>query len=94
MSGRLRHGPGEAELRLLSGLNSTRFGRAARLVTGPGRPGVYQSQGHNWTLGCDARDPQLLAYFWAKPLGTSQNRGYDDPQSRGRARMGSGPTCA
>jgi hypothetical protein len=31
------------------------------------------------TLGCDARDPQFLADFWAKALGYIAEPGYDDP---------------
>ncbi|WP_237565231.1 VOC family protein [Ornithinimicrobium cavernae] len=32
-----------------------------------------------WTLGCDARDPHLLAAFWAPALGYVPEPGYDDP---------------
>ena len=32
-----------------------------------------------WTLGCDAADPQRLARFWAQALGYVPEPGYDDP---------------
>jgi hypothetical protein len=32
-----------------------------------------------WTLGCDARDPHLLARFWRDALGYETEVGYDDP---------------
>jgi len=33
----------------------------------------------HWTLGCDAKDPHLLADFWATALGYVSEPGYDDP---------------
>ena len=33
----------------------------------------------HWTLGCDARDPDRLAGFWALALGYVPEPGYDDP---------------
>jgi len=33
----------------------------------------------NWTLGCDADDPQAIAAFWAGALGYVTEPGYDDP---------------
>ena len=33
-----------------------------------------------WTLGCDAQDPQALAAFWALALGYVSEPGFDDPQ--------------
>lgn len=33
----------------------------------------------DWTLGCDANDPHLLADFWAAALGYVLEPGYDDP---------------
>ena len=33
----------------------------------------------HWTLGCDARDPQSIAAFWALALGYVSEPGYDDP---------------
>lgn len=33
----------------------------------------------HWTLGCDARDPHLLADFWAAALDYVLEPGYDDP---------------
>ncbi len=30
-----------------------------------------------WTLGCDARDPQRLAAFWALALGYTKEPGFD-----------------
>jgi hypothetical protein len=32
-----------------------------------------------WTLGCDARDPHLLANFWAAALDYVLEPGFDDP---------------
>ena len=32
-----------------------------------------------WTLGCDAADPQRIAAFWAQALGYVSEPGYDDP---------------
>ena len=33
----------------------------------------------HWTLGCDARDPHLLATFWCVALGYVPEPGHDDP---------------
>lgn len=33
----------------------------------------------HWTLGCDAKDPQRLAAFWAAALGYVAEPGYDHP---------------
>ena len=33
----------------------------------------------HWTLGCDARDPHLLASFWAAALDYVLEPGYDEP---------------
>jgi hypothetical protein len=33
----------------------------------------------HWTLGCDAKNPHVLADFWAKALGYVSEPGYDDP---------------
>ena len=35
----------------------------------------------HWTLGCDARNPRLLADFWASALGYVLEPGHDDPSS-------------
>jgi Glyoxalase-like domain len=35
----------------------------------------------HWTLGCDARDPQSVARFWAGALGYVSEPGFDDPES-------------
>jgi hypothetical protein len=35
----------------------------------------------HWTLGCDARDPQRLARFWAQALGYVPEPGFDGPDS-------------
>jgi hypothetical protein len=32
-----------------------------------------------WTLGCDASEPQRIAEFWALALGYVAEPGYDDP---------------
>ncbi len=34
----------------------------------------------HWTLGCDARDPQRLAAFWALALGYVDEEGYDSDE--------------
>ncbi|AKU15064.1 VOC family protein [Luteipulveratus mongoliensis] len=34
----------------------------------------------NWTLGCDANDPQRVAEFWALALGYIFEPGYDNPE--------------
>ena len=33
----------------------------------------------HWTLGCDAKDPERLAAFWATALDYVPEEGYDDP---------------
>lgn len=35
----------------------------------------------HWTLGCDARDPQSLARFWADALGYILEPGFDEPEA-------------
>ena len=34
-----------------------------------------------WTLGCDARDPQRLAAFWALALGYVKEPGFEEPDN-------------
>ena len=34
-----------------------------------------------WTLGCDARDPQREAAFWALALGYVKEPGFDEPDN-------------
>ncbi len=34
-----------------------------------------------WTLGCDAADPQKLASFWALALGYVKEPGFDEPRN-------------
>jgi predicted enzyme related to lactoylglutathione lyase len=35
----------------------------------------------HWTLGCDARDPQRIAAFWAQALGYVAEQGFDGADS-------------
>jgi predicted enzyme related to lactoylglutathione lyase len=35
----------------------------------------------HWTLGCDARDPQRIAAFWAAALGYVLEPGFDEPDN-------------
>ncbi|MGH3449065.1 MAG: VOC family protein, partial [Nocardioidaceae bacterium] len=39
---------------------------------------ILGSMTSQWTLGCDANDPKLLARFWAAALGYEPEPGFDD----------------